>query len=149
MTKRCHLVHDGWHGHIISKWTCNQIMLLSQVTNTLPFTHSPVLNTGESFPSLSTVYCGHFPSSLPLLTACGVPWVVSPSFLCGIVLVVPFLLLPVVCILWVVSCLLDLPVLVIPLSTTIIIVLLSHTAGPALLTLWIHLHRKSLPSTSR
>ena len=39
-------------------------------------------------------------------------------------------------ILLVVSCLPDFPVLVIPLLTTIIIVLLIHAPGPALLTLW-------------
>ena len=78
---------DGWrHVIIISKWTHDQITSLSRATTTLPFTRSPVLNTGESFPSLSAVYCGHF----PLLTAHGVPRIVSPSLLRGIVLVVPF-----------------------------------------------------------
>ena len=80
-------------------WTVTGGMVTSLVnrcTTTLPVTRFLVLNTGESFPSLSAVYYGRFPSSLPLLTAHGIPWVVSPLFLCGLVLVVPFLSLPVV-----------------------------------------------------
>ena len=44
MDVRCHLVCDGWHGHVISKWTHDQITSLSRVTTT----HSPSVKTSST-----------------------------------------------------------------------------------------------------
>jgi hypothetical protein len=77
--KKCAHSHYHFRSRFPRRPTAQTTTSLSQVTTTrdcVTKSSSPVFNTGESFSSLlSAVYCGHF----PLLTARGVPRVVSPS----------------------------------------------------------------------